>query len=328
MISKKIFLIPVRLLIGLMFLTTAILKLISIDQFEIYIYSFNIFSFGFTAIVARLLIFLEFLLGSFLIFKIQYKKIWWLTLLIMIGFTLFLIYVALFRNDTNCHCFGEFIELNPTHSIIKNLITILLLFIVKNETENDYKGKKIFLWGIPALSFLVTFIIFPPDSLYNQFRSEQNNFDTEFFKKLPADTSLYSVINNIEYLNENDTVIFSDKKEIVQLDSGKYIMVFMTSGCKYCKISLTKLNSIFEKHNLNNDRCIIWIWGRDTSSISRFIKTTGGLSFKYNIIDPYAAIDLVFGHFPTFVIIDNNKVVKVLDYRELSENELKEYFAQ
>ena len=39
----------------------------------------------------------------------------------MIGFTLFLIYTAIYRNDANCHCFGSFIEINPVESIIKNI---------------------------------------------------------------------------------------------------------------------------------------------------------------------------------------------------------------
>ena len=96
----------IRIMIGGMFIIAAILKLISIDEFEIYIYSFNVFSFLVTTFVSRLLIAGEFILGLFLILKINYKFTWRATLIMLMLFTLFLIHVAIFRNDDNCHCFG------------------------------------------------------------------------------------------------------------------------------------------------------------------------------------------------------------------------------
>ena len=122
-----------RLLIGVVFIASAVLKLFSIDQFEIYIYTFDIFNFFITSLLSRLLITFEFLLGVFLICKFFYQKTWWLTMLTMIGFTLFLIYTALFRNDANCHCFGSFIEVDPVGSIFKNIAIIVLLLFVKKQ---------------------------------------------------------------------------------------------------------------------------------------------------------------------------------------------------
>ena len=110
-----------RLFLGALFVVTAVLKLLSIDNFEIYIYSFGLFSYTWTTFFSRLLIFIELLIGISLILKICFKKIWWLTMLMMAGFTLFLVYAAIFRNDSNCHCFGDLIELNPTQSIFKNI---------------------------------------------------------------------------------------------------------------------------------------------------------------------------------------------------------------
>ncbi|MBO5854439.1 MAG: hypothetical protein J6Q61_06860, partial [Bacteroidales bacterium] len=91
--------------IGSMFIIAAILKLISIDSFEIYVYSFGLLNFLFTTIFSRLLIVGELLIGLMFIFKMKYKLVWRTTLIIQILFTLFLIYVMIFRNDDNCHCF-------------------------------------------------------------------------------------------------------------------------------------------------------------------------------------------------------------------------------
>ena len=120
-----------RIGIGGMFVIAAILKLMSIDEFEIYIYSFNVLNFLLTSFVSRIIIAGEFILGLFLILKINYKFTWNATMTVLILFTLFLIYVAIFRNDTNCHCFGQLVELSPVESIIKNVIAMILLSIDK-----------------------------------------------------------------------------------------------------------------------------------------------------------------------------------------------------
>ena len=117
--------------VGSVFIIAAILKLISIDEFEIYIYSFDIFSFLLTTFVSRFIIIGEFVLGLFLILKINYKTTWRLAFISLILFTLFLVYVAIFRNDDNCHCFGELVELSPLESIVKNLILIVLLLLCR-----------------------------------------------------------------------------------------------------------------------------------------------------------------------------------------------------
>ena len=120
-----------RIGIGGMFVIAAILKLMSIDEFEIYIYSFNVLNFLLTSFVSRIIIAGEFILGLFLILKVNYKFTWNATMTILILFTLFLIYTAIFRNDTNCHCFGQLVELSPVESIIKNVIAMILLSIDK-----------------------------------------------------------------------------------------------------------------------------------------------------------------------------------------------------
>ena len=135
----------IRIGIGSVFIIASILKLITIDEFEIYIYSFNIFSFFITTILSRLLIVGEIVLGIFLIFKIYYRFTWKATLTIQILFTIFLIYTALFRDDGNCHCFGDLVQLSPMQSIIKNLVIIGALFLLKlrpSELQN-FRTKKI-----------------------------------------------------------------------------------------------------------------------------------------------------------------------------------------
>jgi len=323
---KNIALLIIRLLIGLMFITTAVLKLLSIDQFEIYIYSFNLFNFVTATILARLLICAEFILGGFLIFKILYKPTWWLTMAMMVGFTLFLIYVSIFRNDSNCHCFGDFVELDPTGSIIKNVVTIILLLLIRRSHDGFFKGKTLVILSIPILAIILTFGLFVPDSLYNQFRSKHHNFNAIYFDKIQKDTILNTTLTDINFLsqNEKDTIVFTRSKSTLIIDDGRYIMGFMASGCKFCRLSIRKLNAIFERNQINRDYCILFLWGSD-GSISSFLKETNALQYQYRLLNPISAINLTYGKFPTFILLENHKVIKVLDYREISESEINDF---
>ena len=58
-----------KVLLGLVFIVSAVLKLFDMDQFEIYVYSYHFFSLNFSFIVARLAIILELVLGIGLISK-------------------------------------------------------------------------------------------------------------------------------------------------------------------------------------------------------------------------------------------------------------------
>ena len=128
--------------VGSVFIIAAILKLISIDEFEIYIYSFNILSFLLTTFVSRIIIAAEFALGLLLILNRNCKFIRRVTLIVLASFTLFLIYAAIFRHDSNCHCFGELVELSPLESIIKNLVMMALLVIGQRTKDKRHCNEQ------------------------------------------------------------------------------------------------------------------------------------------------------------------------------------------
>ncbi|MEG2070179.1 MAG: DoxX family protein [Bacteroidales bacterium] len=305
MATKDIFKLGTRILIGAFFITTAILKLLSIDEFEIYIYSFNIFNYVTGTVLARLLIACEFLLGFFLIFKILYKQVWWLTMAMMMGFTLFLVYVALFRNDTNCHCFGDFVELDPVSSIIKNIITMLLLLIVRKEKDWHFRFQKIIAMLGVIVALVIPFAVFPMDTLYNKIVSPNDKINESAFIKQQSDSSLMEL----------------------NIGEGDYMVAFIAAGCKYCKISGKKINSIFENNKLDKSKLKMLIWGTE-QKIEEYKQITGADSFEYYLINPVAAVNITYGHFPSFAFVHNGKIVKSFDYRGIKESEVCEFLIQ
>jgi uncharacterized membrane protein YphA (DoxX/SURF4 family) len=295
-----------RIILGSLFVTTAALKVISVDAFEVYIYSFGFFNFLLSTLLARLLIAFEFIVGIGLIFQIQYKYVKWLTLLSLIVFTLFLIYVAIFRNDANCHCFGEFIQLDPFHSIFKNLIMTGILMYIWKEDRDLIKPlvKKIIAWGATAVIIIVCLVVIAPDSLYNKVYHADRDYNEETFEILKTDSTMLAL----------------------NIDSGNYVIPVIAYGCNYCKMGMRKLNSIVEHHNLDTSKIKIYIAVTSLEQIETFKRETGiNNSYHFYPISFIVAINIVHGKFPSFLYLSNGKIVRCTDMRGLTENELREW---
>ena len=288
--------LTIRLLLGVFFIGTAVLKLLSIDNFEVYIYSFGIVNFVTVTLLSRLLIFIELLIGISLILKICFKQIWWLTILMMVGFTLFLIYAAIFRNDSNCHCFGDLIELDPRQSIIKNIITIALLFFIRKEQSLDYKPVlKKWLVGVSiAVSFIIPFVLVPMDIIYNRIYSEKENINTDAF-----------------YENLNDSAY-------VELHQGRYLINYALAGCKYCRIGAEKVTMMIDRHGISHDRLKFFIGGSD-EAIDKFIEITGTSDYQHWKIPAPQFMAITFGQFPLYVFIEDGKVMNAGDFRMVDD---------
>ena len=294
-----------RLLLGAFLITTGILKLLSIDSFELYIYSFHLFNYLLCTIVARLVIMAELLLGAFLILKILYKPVWWTTMAMLVGFTFLLIYVALFRQDTNCHCMGDLVELNPTWSILKNIITMALMLLIRKEEPARFKGWKAVGIVLVVAAFAAPFGLFPMDSVWNLFDRDGQSINEPRFEEFMQDTIALSL----------------------DIDEGNYILGYVAAGCKYCKTSGKKLNSIVENNHLDTNKVIFFIWGKD-ESIRKFKEESGATHFRYVTIDPFTAIEVVNGQFPTFLYVHDGKQIKAVDIRSMVESEVVEHLSK
>ena len=247
----------------------------------------------------------ELLVGAFLIAKILYKPTWWLTLLMLIGFSFFLVYVALFRQDSNCHCMGDIVELNPVYSIVKNLITIILLLFIRKEEDYQFKGKKVVGIVLAVLALGVPFILFPTDAAYNLFKKTDNTVNEKSFEQFMQDSVAQSL----------------------NIQKGNYVLGYLASGCKYCKLSAKKINTMMENNQLDTNRVVFIIWGGD-ESIQKFKEETEATHFRYAKISPIEAIQLVSGQFPTYVLIKDGKPVEALDIRGLNDKKIRSFLTE
>lgn len=303
-IVKKI----IRLGIGSMFIIAAILKLYSIDEFEIYIYSFNIINFITTTILSRFIITGELILGLFLIFNLYHKITWNATLLIECAFTLFLILTALFRDDSNCHCFGELIELSPIESIAKNIVTVALLFLIKNHHERKHKTLLPVIFCISSL--IATFVVVPMDSVYNKIFSAEKEIST---------IDLYGSFDDLSKIDFTDKDITIDSTISFIPSDDKQLLVVVSSGCKYCQIGVKKLSLIVKNNDINPNKINIMIWG-SKDGIMNFREMTHTQDFPYWRIEPHQAINITYGRFPMFIYIKGKDIIRTGDFRSINDN--------
>ena len=314
----------VRVLTGLLFIVAAALKLMSIDGFELYIYSFNIFGFGLSAVLARLLICCEILLGLGLILKIRYKEVWRLSMLMLLCFTLFLFYVVIFRNDDNCHCFGDLISLNPLKSIVKNVITILLLLYVRTEKDQNYKPfiKKCIIVISVAVSIILPFFVVPTDAVYNKIISKDTVINSLELEKSLTDSL---TVIRLNVFSENDSfTIHRDSLERFDIANDRYIINYISAGCKFCKMGANKLMMMLDNNNVDRAHIKFMVWGYD-ADILCFMDETNTFDCEYWFINPKKSIDITYGRFPTYVWIDKGKIIASGDIRDLSEDGIVDF---
>lgn len=292
----------IRIGIGVLFIVSAIFKLLSLDQFELYIYSFNLMSLTLCGLAARVVIACEILFGILLIIKVKYKPVWWLTLLMLIGFSLLLIYVILFRNDDNCHCMGEIVKLKPSVSLIKNLVIIGLLLFVRKEDDYRFRGRNLALAGAFIAAIVPPFALFPIDDVYSLFSKNKLDYSEISFNALMADSTMQDV----------------------HLDDGNYIVGIVSTGCPYCKTSSLKVSEIVAHNQLDTSRIVFFVWG-DSTAISSYKKETKTEPFNYIFISGIHALRIANGRFPTYLFMKDGDVVKTADLRLLTEKTIIEH---
>lgn len=302
--KKKILQFIIRILVGCTFITSSLLKLLSIENFELYVYSFGIFNYVTTTILVRLLLVLEFLLGVGLVFKIAYKYTWRIAIATLICFSLFLVYAAIFRSDENCHCFGDFIELDAVPSILKNLILIGLLLCIRKQDEWHHSLKPYIVTITTAFAFFVAFLGYPMNSMYSMmFGNTEDRFNKAIYDEFIQQPQYASVIDS----------------------SRNQIIGFVSASCSHCKAGNTIMQAFFEHNKLNHNGFSNFIVSSQDSLIESFKETTKTQDFQYTHIPMGHAIKVVNGLFPTYIFLQKGVPTKSVNYKDLKESEIIEW---
>lgn len=292
-----------KALVGIIFCVSAILKLLSIDSFEIYIFSLQIFGLNVSYIIARIIICLELIIGVALLLNIYKRQIYITALSFLSAFTLFLLYVYFFRgNEENCHCFGDAVQLNPLHSIIKNAVLITLVLVSKNMAPFRCNQEKFIGIILSPIVFATIFSVSPPDNWL----------------------SFNTVEINEVALNESFAQNILSKNDILQ---GNQIVCFYGIGCKYCELAHKKLEVIHQMYPGITMNIVGVFWGNN-EEYNDFIKNSTIPFLKTFHISPVPFLKITNGSMPRLLIIKDGEIVKALKYRDINEETVLQVFRE
>ena len=292
-----------KVLLGLVFIVSAILKIVDMDRFEIYIYSYHFFSLNFSFLVARFAIILELVLGIGLISHTMHKLYWWGSMAMLAGYSLLLIYALILGRTDSCHCFGDFLQLDPKQSLIKNDV-LLLLFLPIFKMEN---WETPFRWLILILavvaSSIAVFVISPPDNYTSNYDLD-HNLQAELF----------------------DTMLDDAPLDSLNLREGKQVVCFFSTSCDYCQMAARKLSLMQQFHGFPEEN-ITYLFLGNEEGIEDFYEQSESARYRDVLYpDVTRLLKAVDGNMPTIVFMENGEVVREYGFRNMNEDEIKAFF--
>lgn len=208
------------------FLFSGISKLYAFEQLVWNIMDAGVTNMTLAAIIARLFIGFELLLGVFLICHLFLKSFTYpAVLILLIFFTVYLVLLISRQGDAgNCGCFGNAYEMKPSAGILKNIILmgitaiLWLIYPVKPYKHSEW------LSAIAGMIAIVMPFIFYPLS--------RDTKPTVIHQ--PIDLSpLYESANT---------------PPGVELRKGKHIVAFMSLTCPHCRKAGFLLHVIHRQH--------------------------------------------------------------------------------
>ena len=300
---KEIAPIALKVLLGLVFIVSAVLKVFDMDRFEIYIYSYHFFSLNFSFLVARAAIIIELVLGIGLVSNTLHKLYWWGSMVMLLGYTLLLIYALHLGRTDSCHCFGDFLQFNPKQSLVKNGVLILLFLLVYKVKE----WKTPFRWLIFCLALLAStitvFAVSPPDNYTAAYQSE-NNLKEDLFDDLLNEPPLYSL----------------------HLQEGKQVIGIFSTGCEICQMAAQKLSLMQQFYGFPAEN-ITYVFMGSEDGIERFYELSESARYRDVLYpDVVRLLKAINGNFPVIVLMDNGEVVHEYGFRNMDEAEIKAFF--
>ncbi len=292
-----------RILLGAIFALSAIAKLFSMESFELYIFSFAFFGFDLSAILARVVVIVESLLGIGLMFNLFYKQVKWATAVSLCGFSAFLIWRAIIGDTESCHCMGDLVEMNPVQSLLKNLLLAAILAYSWNSTGRVFARQGL-VSILCALAVLVTVFVVQPPAVYFRWNGHESN----------------------------DLVVekFSPVADTLGLSAGRRIVCFYSCSCVHCAKCATRMAGIIRGHSIPTDSVHVVFMqthvNQDSVVTSFYHEHGDDMILPYSYISPFEFIPLTNGYMPLVTLFKDGELIREYDYLSLDEKELAAFF--
>lgn len=306
---KRLIFILVSVILGLVFVFSAYTKLFPIEIFELTLIDIGVSNWFLSPLLARFFIGFEFIIGFMLISNIYLNRfILKLTIATLLAFTFYLIILILVEgNEGDCKCFGNFIRLTPLQSIFKNVVMLILSFILYSKYRGfQWKFSKYYMIVIMIISLSLPFIINPVDLN----ASERNLTDEKLNYNLGLDV-LY-----------NNPKTAAPKEE---LRTGKHIIAFMSLTCPHCRIAAYKMHIMKER---NPGLPIYFVLNGDSSDLKQFHNDTKTTDIPFSILLGQDFVKIAGVKLPIIFWVDNGIVIRKSKYIYLEQKDIEKWIEE
>jgi len=289
--------------LGAVFIVSAMTKLSPVYLFELALVDGYFSNWTMAPYMARIIISFEFGLGILLLLNLYFGKRLLKVVMLVLGiFTIHLVILyALQGNTGNCMCFGNVIKMKPVESIIKNIVLFGITFLLFKKHEGIKWNYSIVILIVSIIiSLLVPFVLRPV-------------FSKEKLEALGRNAENISL--NLNVLNQNNS-------SNVELNSGKHVVAFLSTGCSHCKLAAYKL-ALIQKENPELPIHLIFA---DSLHFKEFTEEAKSADLPYSFLGGVEFfVRTAGGRTPTIYYVENDTARQSVNYMILSTSDITQW---
>ena len=287
---------------------SAVLKYLSIDSFDMYVYEHGLFGYEITESLTRCLVAAELCLGLFLIIGVFPRFTKYTILLFLTAFTVYLLLLpAVFGIESeNCHCFGDFFSLNRWQSVLKNIVLMALVVPINPALRWHFRWPKIGFAALAVLSLAAVFSLVTPSYIDQALYGKAITIDNELFRTTMGETE--------------------GGEALLQ---GRKVVCFYSTSCGYCRKAAKKVHIAMGNAHIdaNDVRIVFWHTNPD-KPIDNFFEKSGVPPLQYVEIPTVTFLDITLGSMPVIAFVDNGDVKECHKYIELNERQMSNFLSK
>jgi uncharacterized membrane protein YphA (DoxX/SURF4 family) len=292
---------------GVIFLFSGWTKLHPIEPFEYTFVDLGFINWQIAPFIARLMIAAEFLIGALLILNLNLRKTTYkLAIGILLFFCIYLILLmVIVGNKGNCGCFGTYFQMTPLEALIKNVIMLVIFFMLYRNHEG---------WELPKK---LNYLIVVPYAVALMFPFVNNPVELDY-------SSAYLNKPEDNYKLELDSLYSSAKLPIPPktLSQGKHVIAFMSMSCPHCRIAAKKMRIMHER---NPQIPFYFVLNGLDEKIKPFFDDTHTDSIPHCILNGRNFVYLAGVSMPRIYLINNSMVEHDVFYIDLDQGEVEKW---
>ena len=339
-----------KILIGAVFIVSALSKFVTIDSFEMYVYSFGLFPLTACFYFSRLLIAAELLLGVSLVSHRNHRFTTVVSLLFLIFFICFLVYAQLIGRVDSCHCFGDLLPFKPLQSILKNAVMTLVLLFVYKHASNDWYPR----WWLVIIIYLLVAAVFVAFSILMLHSLDLYSLvlvAVALAMALLASFSFYSrwwitvplivapfvatfILSPPDswYFREGDAhydeELFMEDEHLssIRTSENRALVAFFSPTCGFCRLSAEKISTVVMRNDIDAEK-IVFVFpdGFEENRYQSFYERANSSKFAEVRIDKDLFVRVTRAAFPVILLVDNGEVKATYAYRSINEQEITDF---